>query len=236
MGVLQPITVRYVPDAELYRIISGERRFQAAKKAGLTEIPCWVQTPEDRQVLVRQVVENWQRADLHPFEVADSLGALRDTWGYRQAEIAKLIGKSEGEVSKFLSLLSLDDTVAGECRGDATGTLTRKHLEALARAPKEKQATVLSQLREQQLTAEQTQQLVRKTASKLPGMAGRKPSVGKLVRYATPKANVSIQFHHSKATLADVIEALDAARRIVLKEANQGSGNSPENASEKTAD
>ena len=62
----EPISVRYLEADDVYQVISGERRFQASKKAGLSEIPCWVQSPKDEEILLRQIVENWQRADLHP--------------------------------------------------------------------------------------------------------------------------------------------------------------------------
>src|SRR5206468_7212381 len=116
---------------------------------------------------------------------------------------------------KFLSLLTLDAAIAAECRRDATGTFTRKHMEALARAPKEEQATILTQVREQHLTATQTDALVRKTAHKQSGMEEHKPRrAGKHFRFATLKAVVSIQFRRSSATTEDVLEALDAARRM----------------------
>src|SRR5207245_4101503 len=85
-GILQPVSVRFVPESSCYFIIAGERRYQAAKEIGLIELPCWVQRPDERQVLVHQVVENWQRADLHPFDLADALAELRDTNEYTQAD------------------------------------------------------------------------------------------------------------------------------------------------------
>ena len=74
LGVLQPISLRYVSEIDRYRIIAGECRFTASMKAGLTEIPAWVRTPEENEVLMEQVIENWQRSDLSPFEIAESLG------------------------------------------------------------------------------------------------------------------------------------------------------------------
>ena len=73
LGILQPITVRYVEAEDVYRIITGERRYHAACAAGLPEIPCWVQSPKEDEVLLHQIVENWQRLDMHPFDLADAL-------------------------------------------------------------------------------------------------------------------------------------------------------------------
>ena len=221
LGILQPITVRYIADDQIYQIISGERRYQAALQAGLTEIPCWVQTPEERQILVRQVVENWQRAELHPFEIADSLAALRDTWGYSQTELAALIGKSKGDVSKFLSLLTLDPAIAKQCRDDTSGTLTRKHLEALARTPKSAQADVLKQVSEQHLTAKETERIVRDVVARHSGKKHQGAPVGKIFRFATLKATVTVQLRKASVDSADILEALDAARDSVLRAASE---------------
>ena len=91
-GIMQPIAVRYIEDQNIYLIISGERRYQAALRAKLTEIPCWVQSPREEEILVRQIVENWQRSDLSPFELADALASIRDTNKLTQDALAKLTG------------------------------------------------------------------------------------------------------------------------------------------------
>jgi ParB family chromosome partitioning protein len=70
LGILQPITVQYIESENLYQIITGERRYHAAKEAGLPEIPCWIQTPKEEDVVLHQIVENWQRLDMHPYDLA----------------------------------------------------------------------------------------------------------------------------------------------------------------------
>ena len=107
----QPSTVRCVETAKSYRIIAGERRYTAARNAGLTEMPCWVKTPKHEEILRHQIVENWQRADLNPFELADSLAVLQDANRYTQADLATATGKSQGDVSKPLTILDLDPDV-----------------------------------------------------------------------------------------------------------------------------
>ena len=102
LGILQPITVRYIETENIYRIITGERRYHAACEAGLAEIPCWVQSPKEEEVLLHQIVENWQRLDMHPYDLADALARLRDANGYSQQDLARETGKSEGEISKLL--------------------------------------------------------------------------------------------------------------------------------------
>ena len=70
----------------MYQIITGECRYLAAKEAGLTEMPCWEQSLEGKDILVRQLIENWQRTDLHPFDLADTLVRLRDQQNRSQKE------------------------------------------------------------------------------------------------------------------------------------------------------
>ena len=72
-GILQPITVQYLDKENVYQVITGERRYQAAVALGLPAIPCWVRTPKSKEILVHQIIENWQRQDLEPLELALSL-------------------------------------------------------------------------------------------------------------------------------------------------------------------
>ena len=160
LGILQPITVRYVEDADRYRIIAGECRFTAAKRAGLSELPCWVQTPDEQEVLLHQVVENWQRSDLNPFELADSLNILRNSHGCSQQELAEMTGKSKGEISKLLAMLELDPEVQAIARQDQTGHLSKRHLYALARLPANQQQTVMKRIQDQKLTVSDLERLV----------------------------------------------------------------------------
>src|SRR5205085_10342630 len=121
LGILQPIAVRYDAGQDAYLVIAGERRYRAACDAGLAEVPCWVQSPDAKDVLLHQVVENWQRAELHPFDLADALAELRDANGYTQKQLAVLTGKPESEVSRLLSLLKLDPAVQVEARSESGG-------------------------------------------------------------------------------------------------------------------
>src|SRR5207244_3650143 len=107
------------------QIISGERRYQASLGAGLAEVPCWVQTPREQEVLLRQIVENWQRADLHPYDLADALVGLRDAFHLTQKQLAKMTGKPESDISRILSLLKLNAAVQRQARQDKTGTISR---------------------------------------------------------------------------------------------------------------
>ena len=211
LGILQPIAVLYVPQDSIYRIITGERRYNAAKSAGLKEIPCWVQTPKDEAVLLHQIVENWQRSDMHPFDLADALARLRDASGFSQKDLALHTGKSEGEISKLLSILTLDPAVQKLARDDATGRITKRHLYAVARLQKATQTEVIQQSLGDGLTAAEVEKLVdskRKEAS----MSKKIGAPVKNVRFKTLAATVTVTFRRNTWTDADIAAALDEAR------------------------
>ena len=146
--------MRYVEDADRYRIIAGENRYQAAKQAGLKELPCWERTPGQNQILLQQVVENWVRSDLNPFELADALGLLRDANGYSQVQLAATTGKSQGEISKILGLLELDPETQKLAREDETGLVSRRHLHAIRDFPIARQIKLIAGIKDGRYTAE----------------------------------------------------------------------------------
>ncbi len=220
LGILQPISVRYVEEKSAYFVIAGERRFQAAKEAGLEELPCWVQRPEAKDVLVHQIVENWQRADLHPFDLADALAELRDTNGYAQAELATLTGKPESEISRLLSLLKLEPEVQKAARTEVSGELTRRHLIAIASANPATQQQVYRAVKERGLSALETEQFVRDTKAKAVKIDRRGVHPTKRIRFKTGKAIVLVTFKRGHGSPADVLDVLDDAR----KQAEAGRG------------
>jgi ParB family chromosome partitioning protein len=108
MGVLQPILVRPARGQDgRYEIIAGERRFRAAKLAGLTDIPAVVRHTEDAQLLTEALVENIHRADLDPIEEANAYQQLLDDFGFTHEELAGRLGKSRSAISNALRLLAL---------------------------------------------------------------------------------------------------------------------------------
>ena len=218
-GVLQPITVRHLPEQGVYQVIAGERRFLAAKAAGLTEIPCWQQTPSDREVLVHQVVENWQRADLHPFDLADTLAQLRDGLGFSQKDIARLTSKPESDISKILSLLKLRPSIQAQFRHDKTGIVSRRHLEAIAKLPGDQQEAMHHQVTRMNLTAVETEQLVHQNLDEERGQRRRRGApVGTKLRFVTNKATVSVVFRRKHVGIDEVLAALDEAKCQVKAE------------------
>lgn len=111
-GIVQPILVRPVGEGgERFEIIAGERRWRAAQRAGLHEVPVIVHKVDDREALELAIIENVQRADLNPLEEAEGYSHLIAEFGYTQQALADVIGKSRSHVANTLRLLKLPDSV-----------------------------------------------------------------------------------------------------------------------------
>lgn len=132
-GVLEPLLVRYLPESEKYMIISGERRYFAARAAGLTEVPCIEKDADDAETLELALIENLHRKDLTPFEEADGIQALGDRFALTHDEIAKKIGKGRSSITESLSLRSIPDTIKAECI--EKGILSKSQLLQVSRQP-----------------------------------------------------------------------------------------------------
>ncbi len=111
-GIIQPILVRTVRGAmDQYEIVAGERRWRAAQRAGLHDVPVVLLEVNDREALELAIIENVQRADLNALEEANGYQALADEFKYSQDDIAKIVGKSRPHVANTLRLLKLSDAV-----------------------------------------------------------------------------------------------------------------------------
>jgi ParB family chromosome partitioning protein len=126
-GVIQPIIVRPLGEGR-YQLVAGERRWRAAQRARLHEIPALVRELEQREVMALALIENLQREDLNPLEEARAYQKLAADEGMTQAEIAKLVDKSRSHVANFQRLLALPDDVLAFL---AAGTLSMGHARAL---------------------------------------------------------------------------------------------------------
>jgi ParB family chromosome partitioning protein len=127
-GLLQPIVVRRTPDG--YRLLAGERRFRAAKVAGLDRVPALIREGDDDLEIA--LIENLQREDLSPLEEAEALAMLIERHGYSHREVADLLGKSRPYVSNTLALNKLPDGVKAELHRDGRN-LSREILMGIAR-------------------------------------------------------------------------------------------------------
>ena len=126
-GVLQPILV--VETGSRYRIVAGERRWRAARQAGLASVPCIIKDMDRRQQMEAALIENLQREDLNPMEEAAAIKALMQQCGYTQDAAAKRLGKSRPAIANILRLLNLPQEVTEMVR---KGTLSAGHARVLA--------------------------------------------------------------------------------------------------------
>src|SRR5438477_290763 len=134
-GVLEPLLVRYVPREDCFYIISGERRYHAARAAGLREVPCIEKMADDAETLELGLVENIQRKDLTPFEEADGLHRLSTQFECTHEDIAKKIGRARSSVTETLSLRNIPDSLRRKCIDNG---IMSKSLLQLSRQPHDK--------------------------------------------------------------------------------------------------
>ena len=140
-GILQPIVVYRDPASKgRYRIIAGERRWRAAGMAGLKEIPALVRTVEREKLLELSLIENIQREDLNPIEVANAFERLQSEHGLRHEQIAERTGKDRSTITNFLRLLKLGPRAQAELK---MGNLSVGHARALLNIANEKQQAEL---------------------------------------------------------------------------------------------
>ncbi len=114
-GVLEPLLVRKRPEGG-YELVSGERRFHAAMRAGLEEVPCLELEIDDRQALEIALIENLQRKDLTPFEEAEGFATLIESYDYTHEGVASAVGRSRVTVTETLRLLDIPPEVRAACR------------------------------------------------------------------------------------------------------------------------
>lgn len=160
-GIIQPIVVRPLDMGE-YEIIAGERRWRAAKQAGLKRVPCLIKAVEDRAAIAMALIENIQREDLNAIEEAQALERLQDEFKLTHQQVAEVIGKSRTTVSNLLRLNQLTDVVKGLVE---TKQLEMGHARALLMLQGEQQQEIAQRIAKKQLTVRQTEQLVKKCLS-----------------------------------------------------------------------
>jgi ParB family chromosome partitioning protein len=172
-GIVQPLVVRPVSGAmDRYEIIAGERRWRAAQRAGLHEVPVTVLDVSDREALELAIVENVQRTDLNPVEEARGYQALIEEFKYSQATLGETIGKSRVHVTNTLRLLKLPESVVGMLEA---GTLSAGHGRALLSAgDPEKLARLVVQ---KGLSVRETERLAQEPDASARTRPARKPPV-----------------------------------------------------------
>lgn len=158
LGVIQPITVRKQPNGK-FQLVSGERRFRASKLVGLVSVPAYVRLANDQEMLEMALVENIQRQDLDPIEVALSYQRLIDEINLTQEQLSTRVGKNRSTVTNYLRLLKLDPIVQ---TGMRDGFLTMGHGRALISVEnQDDQLDVYEKIISESLSVRQTEQMVK---------------------------------------------------------------------------
>ncbi|HVC09669.1 MAG TPA: ParB/RepB/Spo0J family partition protein [Elusimicrobiota bacterium] len=174
-GVAQPILVSYDEISETYELIAGERRLRAAELAGLNEIEIIIKNPaSDKDRLALAITENIQREDLNPVETAQSYLKMIQDFGFSQADLTKILGKSKSAVSNTLRLLDLPDDMQ---RALAEGKITEGHARALLAVENEAaRRRAFAEMLEQKLSVRAAEALARSTKAAPAPARAEKPA------------------------------------------------------------
>ena len=163
-GIIQPLTVRKLQSG-YYQIIAGERRWRAARMAGLTQVPVVVIEADDRKAMELAMIENLQREDLNPMEEAEGYRTLMEQYGLTQEETSQRVGKSRSAVANALRLLHLSDEVRALVE---EGKLSGGHARALVPLTAELQKKAAAVIIKDDLSVRQTELLVKKLTTDKP--------------------------------------------------------------------
>jgi ParB family chromosome partitioning protein len=142
-GVLEPLLVRFIANEGCFYIISGERRYHAARAAGLREVPCIEKSVDDAETLEIALIENIQRKDLTAFEEADGLHRLATQFEYTHEDVAQKIGRARSSVTETLSLRNIPEALRKKCI--ESGVTSKSVLLQIARQPTEKKMAEMFQ-------------------------------------------------------------------------------------------
>ena len=156
--IIQPLTVSKLPSGK-FRLIAGERRFRAAKIAGLKDVPVYVRQANDTELLELALLENLQRENLNAIEIALSYKRLMDELEYTQEQVAERMGKERSTVTNYIRLLKLPPDIQIAVR---TGIITMGHARALINVDMiDKQLFIFAEIKSKELSVRQTEDLVR---------------------------------------------------------------------------
>ncbi|MGN6539445.1 MAG: ParB/RepB/Spo0J family partition protein, partial [Ginsengibacter sp.] len=157
--IIQPLTVTKIANGK-YRIIAGERRFRAAKIAGLADVPVYIRDVKDSKILELALLENLQREDLNAIEIALSYKQLMEELDYTQDQLAERMGKERSTITNYIRLLKLPPDIQAAVRN---GNISMGHARALINVDVvDKQLFIFNEIKSKELSVRQTEDLVRK--------------------------------------------------------------------------
>ena len=223
-GVIQPLTVRKLASG-YYQIIAGERRWRAARMAGLTEVPVLIIEADDRKAMELALIENLQRQDLNPLEEAQGYQTLMEQYGLTQEEVATRVSKSRPAVANALRLLGLCSEVRTLVE---RGQLSAGHARALLPLSASQQQEAAKTIQSHALSVRQTELLVKKLQQEKKEPSSPSPAVdyareaekdlseklGRGCRIVTgrKKGRIELEFYDTD-DLNDLLDALSAMKK-----------------------
>lgn len=173
-NIIQPLTVSKTKDGK-YKLIAGERRLRASKLAGLKDVPVYIRESNDSNILELALLENLQRENLNAIEVALSYKRLMDDLDYTQEQVAERMGKERTTVSNYIRLLKLPPAIQVAVRN---GELSMGHARALVNVDAvDKQLFIFNEIRKNELSVRQTEDLVRKIYTAQKPKVAAKPTL-----------------------------------------------------------
>jgi len=216
-GIIQPIIVRHSPeDKKKFEIIAGERRWIAAQKVGLTEVPVVITEADDLKSLEFAIVENVQRHDLNPLEEAKGYKRLIDEFKYDQDKVSKFIGKSRSYISNCLRLLSLPTTIIKMIEERLITSGHAKILVGLQNAE-----FIANKVIEKKLSVRQTESLVKifkKNNNKKKNIKLKDINISNLEKNISQKIGLNVEIkndYRNKGSITFFHKELDQLNRII---------------------
>ncbi|MBT8234022.1 MAG: ParB/RepB/Spo0J family partition protein [Saprospiraceae bacterium] len=190
LGLIQPITVRRLGE-DSYQIISGERRWRASKLAGLKKIPAYIRIADDQGMLEMALVENIQRSNLNPLEVALSYQRLIDECDLQHDEMAERVGKERSTITNYIRLLKLPPDIQSELRAKKLSMGHARALLGLEDAAQ--QLIIFKRIKEDGLSVRKTEDLVRSIKS--PAKSSLKPAPNRILHPEVRKIREALTHH-----------------------------------------
>lgn len=209
-GILQPLLIQPGPGGD-YILVSGERRLRAASIAGLSSVPAVLIDPAKPDAsLTIALVENIQRTDLNPLELARAFKKLEEEYGRTQEEIARMVGKSRSHVSNTVRLLDLPEEIQ---QGILDGTITAGHARAILMAPREARKLIYERIKSGELNVRQTERIAKKESAS--------PKRTRKAKPGTEDTDVNIQTVIKEMEL-DLMSRY--SRKVIIERKQEGSG------------
>jgi ParB family transcriptional regulator, chromosome partitioning protein len=203
-GIIEPIVVRQRGDR--YQIVAGERRYQAAVRVGLRDLPVVIREVDDTEIIEVALIENIQRKDLGAFEEAEAMSSLATRCGYTHEDLARRLGKSRSTVTESLALAAMPDEVRNLCR---LADISSKSLllQVVRQQSPDKMIALIERMTRESQGGAVTREIARKTAVK--PKVGRPKAFVFQYRPPTKTFNLKLQFRKADVDTAEVISALE---------------------------